>query len=64
MLKKDKYLSIIIVLVMFLVASIGGKGIFSTTFTVIMYIIFGKFVIKLASIVQDMIHDVKKLLKI
>ena len=64
MLKKDKYLSIIIVLIMFLIASSGGKGIFSTIFTVIMYIVFGKFVIKLASIVQDMIYDVKKLLKI
>lgn len=64
MLKKDKYLSIIIVLFMFFIASAGGKGIVSTTFTVIMYILFGKFVIKLASIVQDMIYDVKKLLKI
>ena len=62
MLKKDKYLSIVIVLILFLIASSNGKGIFSMIFTVIMYILFGKVVIKLASVVQEMIYDIRKLL--
>lgn len=63
LLNKDKYLSILIVLGLVLVASYGNKSPLTIVFTILVYIALGKVIIKLAYIVQNMISDVRNMFK-
>lgn len=59
---KDKYLSVLVVLVLLLIASYDVKSPLIITFKLLLYLAIGKLIIKFALVVQGMISDIKSLI--